>query len=198
MGKHIIYRHIFPNDKSYVGQCQGETIEDAKRRWGSNGNGYRAQLVYKAIKKYGWENIQHEILEVVDNQDTANDREIYYIALYDSTVEKNGYNVSVGGLAANKGKNSHTKEKQGIYRKKFDESHREELRKKSREYYYEHKESRNEKMKEWYSKTKDERKKYYEERKEIRSEYHKKYYEEHKEKYKEYRRKKRIKNNDGV
>lgn len=104
MGKHLIYKHTFPNDKVYIGQCVGNTIEDAEKRWGKDGNSYKKQLVYRAIKKYGWDSIRHEILEVVNSQEDADKQEIYYIALYDSTDKLKGYNIQLGGNKNKKGK----------------------------------------------------------------------------------------------
>ena len=49
--------HTFPNNKKYIGITCRTTIS----RWGNNGDKYKGQLVYKAIQKYGWENIKHEI-----------------------------------------------------------------------------------------------------------------------------------------
>lgn len=109
MDKHIIYRHIFPNGKSYIGQCQGGTIEDARKRW-RRGKGYVEQPVYRAIKKYGWDNIQHEIIAVVYTQDMADMLEKLYIQADDTTNPKRGYNISIGGSSNNQGKNCHSKE----------------------------------------------------------------------------------------
>lgn len=56
---YTVYIHIFPNQKKYV----GITGQRTKDRWRVNGNGYKPQkLVYRAIKKYGWENIEHIIV----------------------------------------------------------------------------------------------------------------------------------------
>jgi hypothetical protein len=56
---YIIYKHTFPNNKIYIGKtCQKPTV-----RWGKNGVGYiHNHEMYEDIKKYGWENIYHEIL----------------------------------------------------------------------------------------------------------------------------------------
>ena len=32
-------------------------------RWHKDGSGYKGQVVYDAIVKYGWDNVKHEILE---------------------------------------------------------------------------------------------------------------------------------------
>ena len=59
MNKWTIYCHIFPNGKRYVGR----TSQLLYKRF-HNGLGYKnSPLMEKAIKKYGWENIEHVILE---------------------------------------------------------------------------------------------------------------------------------------
>ena len=55
---YTVYLHTFPNQKYYV----GVTKQALSRRW-RDGEGYLGQPVYDAIKKYGWENITHTILE---------------------------------------------------------------------------------------------------------------------------------------
>ena len=47
--KYTVYKHIFPNDKIYI----GITCNSPKTRWGNQGYGYKNQLVGRAIKKYG-------------------------------------------------------------------------------------------------------------------------------------------------
>ena len=55
---YCVYKHTFPNGKIYI----GVTSINPLRRW-ENGFGYRKQTVmFRAICKYGWDNIQHEIL----------------------------------------------------------------------------------------------------------------------------------------
>lgn len=91
-----IYIHINTiNNKVYIGQ----TKQSLKKRW-KYGFGYKTQsYFYNAIKKYGWKNFKHEILE--DNIKTleeANEKEFFWINFYDSTNPKKGYNVSKGGV----------------------------------------------------------------------------------------------------
>lgn len=93
--KWCVYKHTAPNGKVYIGiTCHQNNIT---RRFGQNGNGYKTQRkFYRAIKKYGWENFNHEILEKnLESLDLANEREQYYIDLFDS--HKNGYNSTDGG-----------------------------------------------------------------------------------------------------
>lgn len=89
---YVVYRHIFPNGKSYIGITCAEPYH---RRW-RGGTGYYAQpKMYKAILKYGWENIRHEVLYENLTVDEANRLEQELIAEYNSV--ENGYNVSIGG-----------------------------------------------------------------------------------------------------
>lgn len=89
---YVVYRHIFPNGKSYIG------ITCAKPyyyRWRAGSSYNRQPKVYNAIKKYGWENVRHELLYERLSQEDANRIEREMIAKFDS-VNK-GYNVSTGG-----------------------------------------------------------------------------------------------------
>jgi group I intron endonuclease len=53
-------------------------------------------LLLQAIKKYGKENFQKEILEECEDS-VVDDREIYWISLLDSTNRNLGYNLTKGG-----------------------------------------------------------------------------------------------------
>ena len=88
----IIYKHTAPSGHIYIGQ----TCKNPKYRW-SNGNGYKmAPKFWSAIKKYGWNNITHEVIEKgIKNQELADEREIYWINYYDSF--HSGYNATAGG-----------------------------------------------------------------------------------------------------
>lgn len=86
--------HVFPNDKIYV----GITSKEPEKRWLKDGYGYRnQQVVYSAIKKYGWNNIQHIVIARNISYESAKNIEIDLISLYDTTNRKNGYNISPGG-----------------------------------------------------------------------------------------------------
>ena len=91
---YYVYKHTFPNNKVYIGITQ----QEPEKRW-KNGLGYDAHqtLMKRAIKKYGWQNIKHEILYKNLNKNEACNKEIELIALYDSTNKQKGYNVSQGG-----------------------------------------------------------------------------------------------------
>ena len=92
-----VYCHYFPNGKVYVGlTCHCDDIEE--KRFGHNGHKYKNQpLVYRAIQKYGWDNIQHEIIAKYISRESAVNIEKDLIALYRSNERQYGYNISPGG-----------------------------------------------------------------------------------------------------
>jgi group I intron endonuclease len=85
----IIYKTTcLITNKIYIGQ-------DSKNRPEYLGSG---TYISRAINKYGKENFIKEILEQnIESKDKLNDREIYWIGIYDSTNPKIGYNLSKGG-----------------------------------------------------------------------------------------------------
>ena len=90
MSEYCVYRHVFPNGKSYIG-----ISKDAQKRW-NYGNGYNTQpKISRAIHKYGWANVKHEMLAERLTKELAQQLEKHYIAEYDSI--RNGYNTSIGG-----------------------------------------------------------------------------------------------------
>jgi group I intron endonuclease len=91
--KYCVYIHMFPNKKCYI----GITRIEPKRRWKS-GCGYkRTPYIFNAIKKYGWDNIEHNILENGLTQKEASIKEKYYIKFYKSNEKDYGYNLTSGG-----------------------------------------------------------------------------------------------------
>ena len=91
---YCVYCHYFPNGKVYV----GITSKEPEKRWLKDGYGYRQQkVVYSAIKKYGWNNIIHEVIARNVSYESAKNIEIDLIELYNSTDRKHGYNISPGG-----------------------------------------------------------------------------------------------------
>ena len=85
------------NKKCYIGQSV-----DIYRRFLSHKNSsfnkktkdYNSQF-HQAIRKYGWDNFDFEILIKDVRKEDLNKLEQYYIKLYDSY--KNGYNATIGG-----------------------------------------------------------------------------------------------------
>lgn len=90
-----IYKIQFPNGKVYIGQTY-----NVHKRWlehlyeACSGNQLK---VYKAMRKY---HIKYENFSIIEDniftQEEANQKEIYYIKIYDS--QNNGYNIGSGGV----------------------------------------------------------------------------------------------------
>ena len=96
----MIYKHTNKiNGKIYIGQ----TCQKFSERCGIDGWRYEksAPIFWKAIKKYGWENFDHEIIEEhITTIEKANEREQYWIKYYDCCVldgKDKGYNADRGG-----------------------------------------------------------------------------------------------------
>lgn len=82
------------NNKVYIGL----TTQDLSARIAQHHYDYQRSDVklYRAMRKYGWENFIFEIIEDnIDNIDILREKEQYYINLYDSYY--NGYNSTLGG-----------------------------------------------------------------------------------------------------
>lgn len=102
MVKGYIYRHWIINDKGIEKSYIGQTITKVEDRW-QNGRGYTGSETRfaKAIKKYGWDNFNHEIILAVERETREELRkelnvlESFYIEEFDSFY--NGYNSTTGG-----------------------------------------------------------------------------------------------------
>ena len=80
------------NDKVYIGQ----TKNTISKRWSTHKQMSKTHpnIIYKAMRKYGLEHFSIIEIESCDNS-LLNEREIYWIAYYDSY--NNGYNMNLGG-----------------------------------------------------------------------------------------------------
>lgn len=94
---YTVYMHICPNGKVYI----GITKQKVKRRWGNGTNYANNKYFTNAIKKYGWENIQHKILYENLSKEQAEQKEIELIKKYNSNNIKCGYNILQGGNVSN-------------------------------------------------------------------------------------------------
>lgn len=97
------------NGKKYVGQTIQKRPED---RWHGGANYCHSRKFYNAIKKYGWDNFDHEVIPAFPEE--LDFLEIEFIKKYDTI--NNGYNLCSGG-----NKNKIVSEET---RKKLSESHR--------------------------------------------------------------------------
>lgn len=113
--KFMVYKHTFPNGKVYIGIT---SKNQPNQRWES-GTGYSKEhqsVMYNAIQKYGWENVQHDILFTNLSKEEAINKEIELIKEYHSYIHDplcNGYNMTMGG--------------DGIRGKKFTKEQREKI-----------------------------------------------------------------------
>ena len=96
----IIYKYTNKtNNKPYIGQTEDE--DRRRREWKSQSNPYAGKKINNARKKYGINGFTYKVLCVVecdteaDLLNSLNEKEDYYIELYDSI--KNGYNSVRGG-----------------------------------------------------------------------------------------------------
>lgn len=90
---YTVYKHTTPSGKVYI----GITSRKAEERW-LNGRGYRRNNhFWHAIQKYGWENIGHEILAEGLSREEAGRVEQMYVALFESSDQEKGYNLTTGG-----------------------------------------------------------------------------------------------------
>lgn len=88
-----VYCHLFPNGKRYIGITKQRLAIRFK-----NGYGYqRSPIMWKAIQKYKWENIEHNVLFENLTKEEAETKEIELIAKYKSNDRKFGYNIANGG-----------------------------------------------------------------------------------------------------
>lgn len=87
VGQYSVYEFTFPNDKKYYGM----TIS-IQGRW-QNGNGYKTQLVGKAIEEFGWENVKKRIIAENLTKENAKLIERTLIKATGSDMPGFGYNV---------------------------------------------------------------------------------------------------------
>lgn len=93
MNGYTVYKHTSPSGKVYI----GITRQDPWTRW-SSGTGYKHSPHFQAaIHKYGWDNIQHEIIAEGLTKEAAERMEIELIKQHRATDRDYGYNADNGG-----------------------------------------------------------------------------------------------------
>lgn len=109
---YVVYMHKTPSNKVYI----GITSQKPEKRWQSLK--YNSYFI-KAIKKYGWDNIEHIILAENLSKEDACKMEQDLIAQYKSNDRDYGYNITCGGNVGCLGykHTDSTKEKMSIDRK---------------------------------------------------------------------------------
>jgi group I intron endonuclease len=94
-----IYCLVFPNGRLYIGKSKDFSNRWKKHEWKAK-RGYQ-DYVYRAIRKYGWDNIQKVIIEELPpDKKILNEREKFWIKELKSRWEENGYNLTDGGDGA--------------------------------------------------------------------------------------------------
>ena len=87
------------NNKKYIGQSFS-----LERRYKQHKNNHNIPVLsdyntkfYRALRKYGFENFDYEVIEIYegDDKEVLNEKERYWIEYYDSFY--NGYNGNLGG-----------------------------------------------------------------------------------------------------
>ena len=134
----FVYRHWIINDKKEEVSYIGITINKPEIRWGKDGKGYKPRkkgadsAFWRAIKKYGWDNFNHDIIEVVERNsieelDSAlKQLEIHYIQVFDSF--NNGYNMTTGGdLGCIRSQETREKHRKAQTGKKYNEESRKRM-----------------------------------------------------------------------
>lgn len=83
-----VYLHTCPNGKYYVGQTRNPL-----HRWSGGGSSYKDnRAFYNDIKKFGWDNIKHEIIYECETRTEAESLEKMITILLDSENPDVGYN----------------------------------------------------------------------------------------------------------
>lgn len=92
-----VYMLTFPNGKRYIGYT-GEALIETRIAKGYNHN----KRIIKAMQQYAGQ-LKIDILADNITKTEAEESEIYFIALYQTTNSRKGYNYSTGGAAGRKG-----------------------------------------------------------------------------------------------
>ncbi len=101
--RHKVYMYTFPNGMRYIG-VTSLTLEQRR----DNGYQHNKEL-RKAMRRYGWANIEKTILCECETKEQAFEEEKRMIAEYGTTDPSKGYNVSYGGKSTFEGL-KHTEE----------------------------------------------------------------------------------------
>lgn len=100
----IIYKCTFPNSKVYIGQTK-RTLYERQNEHKRHSNNKNSPLyntpIYNAIRKYGYENLEWEIIDSANSQEELDNKERHWIEIYNSYLyseNSNGYNLDTGGV----------------------------------------------------------------------------------------------------
>lgn len=103
----MVYGIVYKVTNAINGKCYiGQTIKTLKKRINEHKqniklNRYPIVILYKAIKKYGWDNFKWEVIKECDSREILNIMETFMIIVYKTHMSENGYNMTWGGDGIN-------------------------------------------------------------------------------------------------
>jgi group I intron endonuclease len=92
----VIYKisnHV--NHKIYIG-CSSKSVEE-RFRFHFRQRKRNKTVLARAINKHGFDKFYVELIEICSTKEKMLEREIYWIAHYESNNRSNGYNMTIGG-----------------------------------------------------------------------------------------------------
>jgi group I intron endonuclease len=135
-----VYCLYFPNGKRYFGveNKTGQRITTHKSSAGKRKLGERPQLVTKALRKYGWDQVQYRYIVSGVSKDVGLAIEAIMIRLHRTQDLRLGYNIDPGGgryrcgVKASEETRMKLSRSQKLLNRKMPEEHKEKLRHMSR------------------------------------------------------------------
>lgn len=97
MSDYIVYKAISPSNKLYIGITKN-TLKERIYAHKTQAKKGRKTPFYDAMRKYK-DKLIWEIIEIVNSLSKAEEKEKYYISLYNTIDRTKGYNLSPGGMA---------------------------------------------------------------------------------------------------
>ncbi len=91
-GNVSLYIHIAPDKRVYIGVSKNVWF-----RWRNKGAGYTRKRFKQAIEEFGWDNFEHHIIKTKLTEEEADLLEQLFIAYYNSTDLRFGFNKCSGG-----------------------------------------------------------------------------------------------------
>lgn len=114
-------------NKSYIGQAN-----NIVQRWNRHKSDLNKQIhhnnhLQRAWNKYGEQNFEFEIIEIVENCDYLQDKEAYWIKHFKSIDRKFGYNIREAGINSPISEETKLKISKANTGRKFSKEHKEKL-----------------------------------------------------------------------
>jgi group I intron endonuclease len=119
---YLIYKHTSPSGKSYIG-----LTNDYDRRCNEHQRVPACRAFHSAIKKYGWDNFTHTIVDSGLSLAVANELEEFLIEEL-NTLAPNGYNLQTGGTSRLLCEETKTKMSEANRGKPKSEAHKQTIR----------------------------------------------------------------------